>query len=84
MFDLSVGGGEFASGGDDLYSTLQTIAKDYGVPVIANAYLDKKPSVVSFGKASLEEALIQTLKPVGLDWLVADRAVHVDRQYDVE
>ena len=84
MFDLSVGGGEFNSGGDDLYSALQTIAKDYGVPVIANAYLDQKPSVVSFEKASIEEALIQTLKPVGLDWLVADRTVYVDRQYDVE
>ncbi|HET6455374.1 MAG TPA: zf-HC2 domain-containing protein [Armatimonadota bacterium] len=84
VFDLSVNADEFAPVGDDLYSTLQTIAKDYGVPVITNAYLDQNPSVVSFGKASLEEALIQTLKPIGLDWLAADRSVYVDRQYDVD
>ena len=83
MFDLPVAG-EFGSGGDDLYSTLQTISEDYGVPVIANAILDQRPSVVSFGNASLEEALIQALKPVGIDWLVADRAVYIDRQYDVQ
>ena len=83
MFDLPVGN-EFTSGADDLYSMLETISEDYGVPVIANARVDQKPSVVSFGNSSLEEALMQTLKPVGLDWLVADRAVYVDREYDVE
>ena len=83
MFVLSSGGG-FGSGGGDLYSTLQTIAQDYGVPVIANATLDGNPSVVSFENASLEEALIQTLKPFKFDWLMADRTVYVDREYDVE
>ena len=84
VFDLSGGREEFTSGPTDLYSTLQRLATDYGVPVIAYAGLDQRPSVVSFGSVSLEEALIQTLKPVGLDWLVADRMVYVDRQYDIE
>ena len=84
VFDLSGGREEFTSGPTDLYSTLQRLATDYGVPVIAYAGLDQRLSVVSFGKASLEEALIQTLKPIGLDWLAVDGSVYVDRQYDVD
>ena len=84
VFDFSMGGAGFARGGSDLYSTLQTIAQDYGVPVIASAYLNRHLPVIRFGTEALDETLMQTLKPVGLDWLFADQAVYVDREYDVE
>jgi len=68
---------------DDLYAALQMIAQDYGVPIIANAYLEEMPSMMNFGAGSLDQTLRDALESVGLDWLYADKAVYVDRKYEV-
>jgi len=84
VFDFSVDRADFRPVGASLYSTLQSVARDYGVPIIANAYLTEKRPVVSFAEDSLDQALMQVLKPIGLDWLYADKAIYVDRKYDVK
>ncbi|HUV05681.1 MAG TPA: anti-sigma factor [Armatimonadota bacterium] len=81
-FNLPMGGRNLRQS-DGLYSMLQAIAVDYGVPVIVNAYLEEKPSMMSFGTASLDQTLRDALEPAGLDWLYADKAVYVDRRYEV-
>lgn len=83
MFDLSKPSGGFARGGDNLYSALQMIAMEYGVPIVANAYLPNKVSAVSIGQQSLDQELFQTLKPAKLDWLSADGAIYVDKPYEI-
>jgi hypothetical protein len=65
----------------DLFSSLQSVSEDYGVPIIVNGYLTQRPSVMQFGDSGLEQALRAMLKPAGLDWLFADGAVYVDREY---
>jgi len=80
-FSLSVSS-EDLSRSDDLYSTLQVIARDYGVPIVVNAYLEERLSVMNFGARSLDQILRDALEPVGLDWLYADKAVYVDRKYE--
>ncbi len=69
------------SGSDDLYSGLQKIAQYYGVPVIVNANLDTKSVIAECGRGSVDEALTSALKPNGLNWLVADKVVYVDRRH---
>jgi hypothetical protein len=82
VFRFSVSGGGLRSTGD-LYAALDTIARGYGVPIIANAFLTEKPSMIDFGDETLDQVLIKALKPIELDWLSADGAIYVDREYDV-
>ena len=66
-----------------VYSTLKNMATEYGVPIVANAKLDEKPSVINLGQGSIDQALRNSLEPLKLDWLCSDKAVYVDRKYDV-
>ena len=61
-----------------VYSTLQSVAQTYGVPVVANAYMTEQPAVVSMGQGDLQTVLTQTLGPVGVDWMIADGVIYVD------
>ena len=81
-FSINNSGFEPANG--DLYSILQGMSRNYGVPIIANALLYEQPSAIGLGEGELGQVLRNTLEPVGLDWLHADKAVYVDRKYDVE
>lgn len=86
-FDLSVDrAGSFAvsPGADNLYSALQKVTRDYGIPIVVNAKLTEKPSVVDLGSRSLEDTLRSMLEPAKLDWLEADDAIYVDREWDIE
>ncbi len=71
----------FRTAGNDLHAALQSLAQDYGMPIIANAQLNVKPSVVDLGSDSVEDALRKTLKPVGLTWAFIEKAVYVDREF---
>ena len=82
-FGFSIGDSGFSQAGTGLYPTLETVAQDYGVAVVANAYLPGNPSVLGLGEGDLDQALRKVLKPIGLDWLYADGAVYVDREYKV-
>lgn len=79
-FDFSVRPG-FRPVGNNLYLTLQSLAQNYGVTIIANAKLDVKPSVVELGSDSMEDALRKALRPVGLTWGFIDKAIYVDLDF---
>lgn len=70
-----------AGGYEDLYSGLQSAARDFGVPVIANANLHVNVSSTGLGARTLERELKNMLRPAGIDWLCADGAVYVDKEY---
>lgn len=78
--EFSVNGRNFAQSEASLYSTLQAVAEDYGKPVVVNAYLTERPSIINLGRESLKSALVQTLEPTGLDWMYAHGSVYVDRK----
>jgi len=80
VFDFSAKGG-FATSETGLYPSLQIVAQEYGVPVVANAYLTESPAAISSGRGDLNDALSQLLRSTELDWLVSDGVVYVDRQY---
>lgn len=66
-----------------LYATLRNIAQDYGVPLVANAYLEEKSSITDLGQRSLEAVLRDTLDPLGLDYLYSNGVVYVDLKYEI-
>lgn len=84
VFDFSAKSTSFTQTNGDIYSLLCSITKDYGVSIIANAYLTEKPWQTNLAGGSLDQALRSTLEPVGIDWLYADKAIYVDRKYDVK
>lgn len=78
-FDFSTSGRDFAESQSSLYAALQGMAEDYGTPIITNAYLTERPTIINLGRESLKSALIQTLKSTDLEWVYTDGAVYVDR-----
>lgn len=68
---------------EDVYTALRKISRDFGVPIIVNSHLAEKPPVLNAGGSSLDQALRNSLESISLDWLYSDRAVYVDRKYDV-
>lgn len=79
--DFGVGHKDDNSDGNSIFSALQAIAQEYGVPVVCDAQLNAKSSVMQFGDGTMEDALNAVLKPAGLDWLPVDNAIHVDKKY---
>jgi hypothetical protein len=65
-------------GSEYVLASLQSVAQQYGVPVIVPSTLCGKPIMAQLGKGNLNESLTTMLKPSNLDWLVADQAVYVD------
>lgn len=82
--DFSAGGRDFAESQSSLYAALEGMSEDYGVPMIVNAYLNEKPSVINLGRESLRSALTQALKSTDMDWMYADGAVYVDHNYSIK
>ncbi|MHB1000377.1 MAG: zf-HC2 domain-containing protein [Armatimonadota bacterium] len=68
----------------NLYTALQSVSRDFCVPVIANANLHVNPAVMTMGAGNLNSELKGLLKPIDLDWLCADGAVYIDRQYKID
>ncbi|MGB9586552.1 MAG: anti-sigma factor family protein [Armatimonadota bacterium] len=66
-----------------LYATLRNIAQDYGVPLVANAYLEESSSITDLGQRSLDAVLRDTLDPLGLDYLYSHGVVYVDLKYEI-
>lgn len=81
MYDISLDSSDLIKNRNDLYSTLQGIAQDYGVIVIANSRITEKSAVSAPGQGKLDWVLRSTLKPAGIDWLMADHSIYVDRKY---
>ncbi len=77
---FSVNGRNFAQSEASLYSTLQAVAEDYGKPMVVNAYLTERPSIINLDRESLKSALVRTLQSTGLDWMYAHGSVYVDRK----
>lgn len=77
---FSAGGRDIARTEGSLYAALQGMAEDYGVPIVANAYLTERPGVINLGRQGLKDALTETLKTTGLDWVYTGGAVYVDRK----
>jgi hypothetical protein len=80
MYDLSLDSTSLVNKHNDLYSTLQSIGEDYGVIVIANQRITDKSQVVIPGQGNLDWMLRASLKPIKMDWLMADHAIYVDRE----
>jgi hypothetical protein len=78
VFDFSAKGSSFTKPETGLYPTLQGVAQEYGVPVVANAHLTEFPAAINVGRGDLNDALTQLLRGSGLDWIVADGVVYVD------
>lgn len=76
-----LGQGQLSEAGNSLYSELQSIARDFGLPVVVNSNLqvDVTPSII--GAGTLNKELKTLLSPVGLDWLNVDNTVYVDKEY---
>jgi hypothetical protein len=81
--DLSMQSTTLRISGHGLYPTLRNIAQDYGVPIVANAYLEKDSSITGMGERSLEAVLRDTLDPLGLDYLYTNGVVYIDWRYEI-
>lgn len=81
--DFPTGRASFAAEDNGIYSLLQKVAVEYWVPVVANAYLEVKPSPVHFRGGDMIQTLQKILEPVDLDWLYAQDMVYVDYQYNL-
>lgn len=68
--------------GNSLYSELQSIARDFAVPVVVNSGLQVNITPSDTGAGTLNKELRNLLNPVNLDWLSVDNTVYVDKEYD--
>ncbi|MHB1458298.1 MAG: anti-sigma factor family protein [Armatimonadota bacterium] len=75
-----LGQGQSIDADYNLYTELESIARDFGIPVVvsSNLHIEVTPSLT--GAGTLNKELKILLSPLNLDWLYVDNTVYVDKQ----
>lgn len=81
MYNLSLDNTDVMKNRTNLYQSLQGISQDYGVVIVSNAQIKDTEPVIVTGSGSLQWMLRSVLTQNKLDWVMADHAIYVDRNY---